>query len=262
MMKPTETWIDVHTHLNMLEEGVEEGLRRAKEAGVSRVITIGTEPEDLPLVLDYSEKYPEQVSCTLGIHPHEGKVFDSKVEKFIEENLSHPGVVAVGEIGLDYYYNNSSREEQLHAFERQMQMAKAAGLPVEIHTRDAEADTIQILKKYAGQVTGLIHCFTGTQELADRALEYGFNLSFSGVITFKNAGPLREVVKNTPLDRLHVETDAPFLAPVPYRGKKNTSAYMLATAQWVADLKEISLAQLCQATKANAHNIFKRLPEF
>ncbi len=252
-------WTDVHTHLNFLEispqEAIEEGLKK----GVNRFITIGTEPDDLPIVLDLAEKFAPQVFCTLGIHPHEGKVYSDEVENFLLQNLSKPRVVAVGEIGLDYYYDNSPKAEQIEAFRRQMDLAENFDLPVEIHTRDAEDDTIEILKDYKGKVNGIIHCFTGTQKLATAALDCGYNISFSGIVTFKNAEDLRQVCLNTPIDRMHVETDAPFLAPVPVRGKKNQPDNVLWVAKFVSELKSVALADFCRQMKANADKMFPKL---
>jgi len=253
-------WIDVHTHLDRLEGGPEVALRQAQDAGVKRLITIGTEPADLPLVIELSEKFAPHVFCTIGVHPHDGVKYNSEVGEFLRKNASHPRVVAIGEIGLDYYYNQSPKEEQLLAFREQLQIAADVGLPVEIHTRDAEEDTVKILKEFEGRVKGIIHCFTGTEFLAREALNLGYNISISGVVTFKNADSLRSIVRDVvPLDRLHVETDAPFLAPVPMRGKSNTSAYVVHTAQVVADLKNVSLQTLSEQTKKNAEKLFFKL---
>ena len=253
-------WIDVHCHLDRLEGGSEHALKLALDAGVKRLITIGTEPADLPLVIELAEKYAPHVFCTIGVHPHDGVKYNADVGEYLRKNASHPRVVAIGEIGLDYHYNQSPKQEQLFAFREQMQIAADADLPVEIHTRDAEDDTIAILSEFKDRVKGIIHCFTGTDQLAQKALELGFNISISGVVTFKNAQSLRDTVQNTvPMDRLHVETDAPFLAPVPMRGKSNTSAYVVHTAQVVADLKNVSLQTLSEQTKKNAEKLFTKL---
>ena len=252
-------WIDVHAHLNMLEEGVDAAIANAKAAGVTRIITIGTEPTDHPVVLAIAQKYYPEVYCTLGIHPHEGVHYTEEIGQFIRAHVNDKEVVAVGEIGLDYYYETSPKKEQKDAFRAQLQIAKESGLPVEIHTRDAEEDTVEILKEFKGDVTGIIHCFTGTDWLARQCLDLGFNISISGVATFKNADSLRDVVRMTPLDRLHVETDAPFLAPVPMRGKKNTPAFVVHTAKLVAELKNISIEELCAQTRANALKMFPKI---
>lgn len=252
-------WIDVHAHLNMLEEGVDAAIENARQAGVHRIVTIGTEPKDHPIVLEIARKHFPRVFCTLGVHPHDGKVYTPEVGKFIEENAADPCVVAIGEIGLDYYYNQSPKEEQIEAFRAQLGIAERTGLPVEIHTRDAEEDTIRVLNEFKGRVKGIIHCFTGTRWLAEQALDLGFNISISGVVTFKNADDLRATVKMLPLDRIHVETDAPFLAPIPMRGKKNTPAYVVHTAKFVAELKGVTLEELCEQTRKNALAMFPKI---
>ena len=255
-----QEWIDVHCHLDRLEGGPEHALQLAKDSGVGRIITIGTEPADLPVVIALSEKFAPHVFCTIGVHPHDGVKYGAEVGSFLRQNASHPRVIAIGEIGLDYYYNQSPKAEQLTAFREQMSIASEVGLPVEIHTRDAEDDTVAILKEFAGKVKGIIHCFTGTAFLAQEALNLGYDISISGVVTFKNAHALRDIVRDViPLDRLHVETDAPFLAPVPLRGKSNTSAYMVHTAQVVADLKNVSLQTLSEQTRKNAEKLFVKL---
>lgn len=252
-------WIDVHAHLDKLEEGVEAAIANAKSVGVKKIITIGTEPTDHPVVLDIARKYYPDVYCTLGVHPHDGKVYTEAAGKFIEDHVNEACVVAVGEIGLDYCYEESPRQEQKDAFRAQLEIAKRTCMPVEIHTRDADEDTVAILDDFKGSVTGLIHCFTGSEWLARQALDLGYNISISGVVTFKNAESLRQIVKMIPLDRIHVETDAPFLAPIPMRGKKNTPAYVIHTAKFVADLKGITEAQLCDQTRVNAMKVFPKI---
>ena len=255
-----QEWIDIHCHLDRLDGGPEAALQLAIDAGVKRIITIGTEPEDLPIVIALSEKLSPHVFCTIGVHPHDGIKYSKDVGDFLRKHSSHPRVLAIGEIGLDYYYNKSAKEEQLTAFREQLRIAAEVGLPVEIHTRDAEEDTIKILSEFKNDVKGVIHCFTGTEYLAQEALNLGYNISISGVVTFKNAENLRHIVKTIiPLDRLHIETDAPFLTPVPLRGKSNTAAYVVHTAQIVADLKNVSLQILSEQTKKNAEKLFKKL---
>jgi TatD DNase family protein len=253
-------WIDVHTHLNFLKDTTpEQAMEAARAEGVTRFITIGTEPKDHQVVLDLAHQHFPVVACTLGVHPHEGAVYNDEVDAFLDAHVSDPVVVAVGEIGLDYYYDSSPREAQKEAFRRQLTIAAKHKMPVEIHTRDAEADTIEILKEFRGRVNGIIHCFTGTMWLGKEALDLDFDLSFSGVVTFKNAHELRDVVKFAPLDRIHVETDAPYLAPVPMRGKSNVPAYVVHTARAVAALKEITETELLAATRANARRMFPKL---
>lgn len=253
------SWIDVHTHLNMLEMTPEAALSEAVNAKVNHMITIGTCPDDLPVVLGLATKFFPRVACTLGIHPHEAELYSDEIGQWIRANAVNPVVVAIGETGLDYYYDNAPKEVQIHAFREQMKIAEDLGLPVEIHTRDAEDDTAVILKEFSGRVRGLLHCFTSSWELAQVGLDCGFNISISGVVTFKNADALRDVVRRVPLDRLHVETDAPFLAPVPHRGKKNQPAFVIHTAETVAGLKGVTMAELEVATRQNAINLFPKL---
>jgi TatD DNase family protein len=252
-------WVDVHTHLDKIETTPEVTISEGQKSGVTRFITIGTEPGDHDVVLNLAKRFFPVVSCTLGVHPHEAGLYSDTVGSYIEQHAVEREVVAVGEIGLDYYYETSPRELQMEAFRRQLDIAAKLKLPVEIHTRDAEADTIEILRGYKGRVTGLLHCFTGTMELAKAALDLGFDISLSGVVTFKNAASLRETAVFVPLDRIHVETDAPFLAPVPLRGKSNTSAYIIHTARVVAELKNISELTLREATSQNARRMFPKL---
>lgn len=251
-------FIDTHTHLNMLEGGVDEALKLARANNVKQFINIGTCADDHKMVLETAQKHYPFVFCTLGVHPHDAKDFE-KAKSFLIENLHHKEVVAVGEIGLDYFYKNSSEEEQRKAFREQIELSIENKLPIEIHTRDAEEDTISILNEYKGEVKGLIHCFTGTQWLADEALKLGFNFSISGVVTFKNANDLREVVKSIPLDRLHTETDAPFLSPVPMRGKKNQPAFVIHTAEKIAELKQVSVEELIKQVQINTKNLFPKI---
>ncbi len=252
-------WIDVHTHLNMLEIPADQALAEAANHGVSRVITIGTCPDDLPVVLNLAEKFHPRVHCTLGVHPHEAELYSPEIEEFIRSNGGRDEVVAIGETGLDYYYENAPKEVQQDVFRAQMRLAEELGLPVEIHTRDAEPDTMRILAEFKGRVRGLLHCFTGTWEMAKFGLDHGYHISISGVVTFKNAEALREVVRKIPLEALHVETDAPFLAPVPHRGKKNQPAWVSVTGKFVADLKGVTVEELAEHTIRNAKTLFPKL---
>jgi TatD DNase family protein len=251
-------WIDTHTHFGMLEDTPEIALDFAKSQGVEKFINIGTNPDDHMLVLNFAKKNYPAVFCTLGVHPHDAKVYTDAVDADLRKHANEKEVIAIGEIGLDYYYMNSNKEEQWNAFEKQLQVAIDLDLPVEIHTRDAEQDTINILKKLNGKVKGLLHCFTGTQWLADEALKIGFNISISGIVTFKNAKDLQDTVKTIPLDRLHVETDAPFLTPMPHRGKKNQPAYVKHVGEFVAQLKNISPEELQKQTLANTKKLFRK----
>lgn len=252
-------WIDTHTHLNMLKErGPKDVIEDCKPLGIEKFITIGTDSKDHPVVLDLANTY-EEVFCTLGVHPHDAEDFEN-AKDFMVANLNHKKVLAVGEIGLDFYYDNAPRELQKSVYNEQMQIAEKFNLPVEVHTRDADLETIEMIKKYEGKVNGLLHCFSGSAELAQAAVDSGYHISISGIITFKSAKELRRIVKEiVPLDRIHVETDAPFLAPIPHRGKENYSGYMIETAKVVAELKEISMDELKKVTYENNMRLFKKL---
>lgn len=252
-------WIDIHTHLNMLEIPVPEALRLAQLNDVQKVITISTDTEDMPWVVETARQNPGKVYCTVGIHPQDAQMYNEGVRQQMRTFAAENFVVALGEMGLDFHHSNASHEVQRAAFRGQLELSVELGLPVEIHTREAESDTVEILKSFGGRVKGLLHCFTGTQWLADEALALGLNISISGIATFKSAQALRDVIKNVPLDRLHVETDAPFLAPAPHRGKKNHPAFMIHTAEEVARLKNVSLQELKQQVEANAYRMFPRL---
>jgi len=252
-------WIDLHAHLNFLDVTPKEALDQALSAGVERIITIATCSQDHQTVLDLADEFSPYVYCTLGVHPHDANEYSEDIDSFIRSHCGQERVVAIGEIGLDYYYDNSPRDKQLDVFQKQLNIAIENKLPVQIHTRDAEKDTIAMLHPLKGQVSGAIHCFTGTMELAKAVLDIGLNISISGVVTFKNAEALREVVRYVPLERLHVETDSPFLTPVPFRGKKNQPAMVVHTAEMVAKLKDLSLDELSRATHENALRIFSKI---
>ncbi len=254
-------WIDLHCHLNSLAKTPEEAVRSAVEEGVVKMVTIGTEPKDHPVVLGFANQFQPHVYCTLGVHPHEAHQYNEQCEKWMLDHLTEARVVAVGEIGLDFYYNHSPRDVQVSVFKRQLQLAKDLSLPVQIHTRDAEVETIEVLKAFDGKIQGVLHCFTGTQWLADEALKLNLNISISGVVTFKNADPLREVVRSLPLDRIHVETDAPFLTPVPLRGQKNEPSFVVHTAEYVAKLKRVGLEEFKKITYENTIRVFTKLKE-
>lgn len=258
-MNTSISWLDLHTHLDDLEISPEEAVKNAKLNQVQWMITIGTNPSDHLKVLDFVSQFSGVVFGTLGVHPHEAAKYDQDVQSFLIKNAPHSGVVGIGEIGLDYYYNKANHDVQKKAFESQMEVAAELGLPVEIHTRDAEKDTFEILKTFEGRVRGVLHCFTGTQWLAEKALELGYDISVSGIITFKNAEDLRSVIRQVPLDRLHIETDAPYLAPVPHRGKKNQPCYVIETAAAVAQLKNVTLEELSRATLRNARRLFPKI---
>jgi TatD DNase family protein len=233
---------------------------RARAAGVGVCISIGTELARFAGVKKVAEQFPD-VWCSVGVHPHEAEKELLCDPAPLLAEVSHPKVVAIGETGLDYYYEHSPREAQKANFRAHIAAGRAAGLPVIVHTRDADDDTIALLEAEmaAAPFTGLIHCFTGTQKLADAALRLGLYISVSGIATFKNSGALRDVIKTVPLERLLVETDAPFLAPVPYRGKTNEPAFVVHTARMLAELKGVSEAELAAATTENFFRLFTKV---
>jgi TatD DNase family protein len=261
--------IDSHAHLDYeYEASTEDLLKNAADAGVKAVIAIAAAADSLDRVRELAEKFP-QVFFSSGIHPHDSGDFGPEIFAQIKQLAQHPKCVAVGELGLDYYYDHATHQLQFQALEAQLQFSAEIGKPVVVHTRDADADTIRFLETHSKEFTrrhpglspGVIHCFTGGAELAQACLGMGYYISFSGIITFRNADPLRAVVKEiVPLERMLVETDSPFLAPIPYRGKKNQPAHTRVVAEKVAELKGLSLEEVARATKANTRRLFS-LPE-
>jgi TatD DNase family protein len=253
--------VDSHCHLDFPElSGDAEGvIARARNAGVGHMLTIGTKLTAFDGVRAVAERFPN-VSCSVGIHPHEAAVEPEADVERLTALAAHPKVVAFGETGLDFFYEHSPRPEQERSFRVHIAAARAAKLPVIVHTRDADAETSAILTEEQGKgaFTGVIHCFSSGPELAEKALSLGMYLSFSGIVTFKKADALREVVKTTPIERILVETDSPYLAPVPYRGKTNEPAYVVQTAATVAALKGVSIEELANRTTANFFALFSK----
>ena len=253
--------IDSHCHLDFAEFSPElaEVLARARAAGVGHFLTIGTGLARFASVRAVAESAPD-VHCTVGVHPHEAAVEPLSSPEILLEHSRHPKVVGFGESGLDYYYNYSPREAQIANFRAHIAAAREAGLPLVVHTRDAEDDTIAILREEyeAGPFSGVIHCFTGTSRLAGAALDLGFYISASGIATFKKSDVLRTTFKEVPLDRLLIETDAPYLAPQPTRGKRNEPAFIVHTAAMLAELKGVNLSELAASTTANFFRLFTK----
>lgn len=254
--------VDSHCHLDFPDYvgQVDAVLARARAADVGVCVSIGTELKRFAQVKAVAERYSD-VWCSVGVHPHESEKELLGDESLLMNEASHPKVVGIGETGLDYYYEHSARAPQQKNFRVHIEAARRTQLPVIVHTRDAEDDTIAILREEMnkGAFTGLIHCFTGTQKLAHAALDLGFYISVSGIVTFKNSTALREVIKIVPLDRLLVETDAPFLAPVPYRGKTNEPAFIVHTANLLAELKGVTQAKIAASTTDNFFRLFSKV---
>lgn len=256
--------VDSHCHLDYLEregEDLEEVVGRARRAGVGRLVTISTKLSEFERVRAIAERF-EAVYCSVGVHPHEaGEEGQGGPERLLEL-AGHPKVVGIGETGLDYFYEHSPREAQQRSFRAHIAAARESGLPLIVHARDADADTVSILQEEhaRGPFPGVIHCFTAGPALAEAALGIGFSISLAGVLTFKKAEELRETVRQVPLERLLVETDAPYLAPVPKRGKRNEPAYVVHTAEALAQLKGVSAEALAVTTTANFFRLFAKVP--
>jgi len=253
--------VDSHCHLDFDDFGsdMEAVLARAKESGVERMLTICTRVTKFDQVLAIAQAH-DNIRCTVGIHPHEAEHEPDVDVARLVELAKHPKVVGIGEAGLDYFYDKSPRERQQQVFATHIEASRVSGLPIVVHSRDADEDTVRLLQDGAklGGLTGVIHCFTSTQYLADAALEMGFYISLSGIVTFKSAGALRDVAKSIPLDRLLVETDSPYLAPIPMRGKRNEPSFVRHTATYVADFLGLSLADLAEKTTANFDRLFAK----
>jgi TatD DNase family protein len=253
--------VDSHCHLDFPDfvGQVPAVLERAAANDVAHLVTICTKVTEFEKVLAIAES-DARISCSVGIHPHEAaeepEVNTARLVKLAE----HPKVVGIGEAGLDYFYDKSPRDRQRQVFATHIEASRLSHLPLIVHSRDADDDTIEDLQVGAGKggLTGVIHCFTSTQKLADAALEMGFYISLSGIVTFKNAEALRQVAKSVPLDRLLVETDSPYLAPVPKRGKSNEPSYVKHTAAFVADMLGLSYEELAARTTENFHRLFAK----
>lgn len=252
--------IDSHAHIQAAEFGSEiaQVIQRAEEAGVEKIIVVGG-VGDLAsnrAGLELTKTFP-RLFATVGMHPHDAKDVNEQDFEELRELTQSSRVVAVGETGLDFYYDHSPRKTQKELFCRFIQMARESRLPIVVHVRDAFPEAIELLRTHGeGQIRGVIHCFTGDSVAAREFLDLGFYLSFSGIITFKNAQPLREVVRDIPLDRMLIETDSPYLAPVPHRGRRNEPAFVRFVAEAVAKLKGISIEEVAQATTRNAQDLF------
>jgi len=255
--------VDSHCHLDFPDfaEDLDGVVARATEAGVGLMLTINTHVTRFERVLAVAERFAN-VYCTVGIHPHEaGTEPSAELDRLVEAS-HHPKVVGFGETGLDYYYDKSPRDRQRDSFRIHIAAARLTGLPVIVHTRDADDDTAAILTEEMGQgaFTGLIHCFSSGPVLAAQAVALGLFVSVSGIVTFKKSDALRQTVAGIPLERLLVETDCPYLAPMPYRGKRNEPAYVAHTAAALAQVKAVPVAELEAATTANFHRLFTKVP--
>jgi TatD DNase family protein len=253
--------IDSHCHLNYegLVERQAEVLENARERGVTGFLNISTRKREWGDIVALAEREPD-VWASVGVHPHEADAHPDLGASALVEAAEHPRVIAIGECGLDYYYDKSDRGAQRERFQAHIDAARQSGLPLVVHTREAEADTAEMLERGVeeGGVTGVLHCFTGSADLARKGLDLGFYVSLSGIVTFKNAADLQATAKWLPADRLLVETDSPFLAPVPHRGQKCEPAFVADTASFVAELRGEDAEQLADTTTANFFKLFKK----
>jgi len=255
--------IDSHCHIDgdAFDEDRDVVVERAREAGVVAMLNVGTgdpRSDDFRKAVAVADRY-ENVYASVGVHPHDAMLYDDAAESHLSELTRSDKVIAWGEIGLDYYYEHSPRDVQREVFWRQIRTAREIDLPIIVHSRDANEDTVAILtEEFSGRDgKGIMHCFGGTPQMAEALMEIGFLISFAGNVTFKNAGNLREAAKIVPLNRMLVETDCPFLTPAPHRGKRNEPAYVVHTAQSLADLKGVEFEILAAQTTKNFLDFFQ-----
>lgn len=258
--------IDSHCHLNYPDfaSDLDEVLKRASENDIGLLLTVNTALKESKDIQSIADQYP-QVYCTVGVHPHDAS---SYVNGYLNKPLltqlkalaQHPKTVGIGETGLDYYYHKSPKEDQIQSFSDHIRASLEMDLPLIIHTRDAEEDTLSCLKDVGEKkARGVFHCFGGSPQLAEEALDLGFYISFSGILTFKNAETLRQIAQNVPLDRILVETDAPFLAPIPHRGKRNEPGFTRYTAEFLANLRNLSYSDIKKITTNNFVTLFTKV---
>jgi len=250
--------IETHCHLDYLKEySLDELLERSSEVGIEKIITIAVSPDNLEKVMKLATENP-MIWGTQGVHPHDADKFTHDTHAQIMENAQHERILAIGEIGLDYFYEHSDRKTQSQVFESQLQIASDMDLPVVIHSREADDDMIAILKNFESSLKkrGVIHSFTSGPQLAQYALDQGFCLGFNGICTFNTAENVRDIIRMTPVQQIILETDAPYLTPVPYRGKENASFYLPFVAQKVADVKELAIEELLAHAYQNSDKLF------
>ena len=254
-------FVDSHCHLNYagLAERQQEVLDAARAAGVSTMLNISTRAAEWDAVLATAEREPD-VWASVGIHPHDADTHEDIETALLIEKAAHPRIIGIGETGLDFYYDKSDRDRQRASFRRHIAAARDTGLPLIVHTREAEADTIAIMSEEMGKgaFTAVIHCFTGSATLARAMLDLGYMISLSGIVTFKNAGDLRETAHIIPRDRLLIETDSPFLAPVPHRGRPCEPAFVTDTARFLAKELDWDIEDLAAKTTDNFFNLFRK----
>lgn len=258
--------VDSHCHIDgeQFDEDRDEAVQRARDAGVAAMLNIGTgdpHSDDFRRAVVVAEKY-DNVYASVGVHPHDAKLYDDKAEEHLISLVrSSKKVIAWGEIGLDYYYDHSPRDVQIAVFQRQIRTARDLDLPIIIHSRDADDETVKIITEECAdksvRVPGIMHCFGGTPQMAEALMKIGFLISFAGNVTFKKAENLRDAARVVPLDKLLIETDCPFLTPVPFRGKRNEPSFVVHTAKFLADFYGVDLATLAERTTTNFLDFFR-----
>ena len=250
--------IDSHAHLDdaRFDEDRDALLQRAWDAGIRQILTIGNGrgPDDMGCGIAIAEAH-DWIVTSVGVHPHDASRFEARHEELIENLARHDKVMAIGETGLDYHYDNSPRDVQRDVFRRQLRLARKLDLPVIVHTREADDDTEQILKE-EGPMKGVLHCFTSSRELADAVVNMGMHVSFSGIVTFPRSQELAEIARALPSDRMLIETDCPYLAPVPHRGKRNEPSFVASTADYIAGLRGLTPELLAENTSGNFRTLF------
>lgn len=249
---------DTHVHVNaeQFNEDLEDVIERAQEAGVNNMVVVGFDRPTITRAMELIETY-DFMYAAVGWHPVDAIDMTEEDLKWIEDLSSHPKVVAIGEMGLDYHWDKSPKAIQMEVFRKQIRLAKKVGLPIIIHNREATADIVNILKEEeASEVGGIMHCFSGSAETAMECIDMNFYISLGGPVTFKNAKKPKEVAAAVPLDRLLIETDCPYLAPHPYRGKRNEPSYVKLVAEQIAEIKQLSVEEVSQATTDNAKKLF------
>ncbi|MCK1986368.1 MULTISPECIES: TatD family hydrolase [Peribacillus] len=249
---------DTHVHLNaeQFNEDLEDVIERAKEAGVNNMVVVGFDRPTIIRAMELIEAY-DFMYAAVGWHPVDAIDMTEEDLQWIEELSNHPKVVAIGEMGLDYHWDKSPKDVQMEVFRKQIRLAKKVGLPIIIHNREATADIVNILKEEeASMVGGIMHCFSGSAETALECINMNFYISLGGPVTFKNAKKPKEVAAAVPLDRLLIETDCPYLAPHPYRGKRNEPSYVKLVAEQIAEIKQLTIEEVSQATTENAKKLF------
>jgi TatD DNase family protein len=250
-------WIDAHCHLQFDTVG-EAAVERAVEAGVDHLICVGTDADSSEQAVELADRHPERVSATIGLHPHDASRGWDSTFAVLESKWtnSNSRIVGIGECGLDYFYNHSARIDQMEVFAKQIDVAKRYDLALVVHTRDAWDDTLRILRSEGAPPRTVIHCFTGGPEEARKCLDQGFYLSFSGILTFKNAVEVQAAAQICPLDQMTIETDSPFLTPVPHRGKPNEPAHVGLVGKYLSELKKVQVGHIAEVTSTNAKRVF------